>query len=232
MGNIIDIKNNHKAKSSKGYEHWATKHNLKTAASTLIEIRDKGFNSMEELERGISRISIEKNELKREFDKLSWEQKRIKEVVKYIQICISKREHYEGYQKNPNDKIYMMMNKKDVEAYQKSYEEIDIFLKQFPHLRHVVLGELKTKSGKNLFKKLNERSKELQVKQEVIAKRHNLLIAQCDELEHLKNNMNDYLGKGKTEKKKESVIGAIRKHRSEERANSKEKNKISKETER
>lgn len=52
--NIIDIKNREKAKSSKGYEHWATKHNLKTAASTLIEIRDKGFNSMEELERGIS----------------------------------------------------------------------------------------------------------------------------------------------------------------------------------
>lgn len=49
---------------------------------------------MEELERGISRISIEKNELKREFDKLSWEQKRIKEVVKHIQICMNKREHY------------------------------------------------------------------------------------------------------------------------------------------
>lgn len=50
---------------------------------------------MEELERGISRISIEKNELKREFDKLSWEQKRIKEVVKNIQNCMNKREHYE-----------------------------------------------------------------------------------------------------------------------------------------
>ena len=31
----------------------------------------------------------------------------------------------------------MMMNRKDMEAYQKSYEEIDIFLKQFPYLRHV-----------------------------------------------------------------------------------------------
>ena len=137
IGNIIDIKNNEKAKLNKGYEHWATKHNLKTAASTLVEIRNKGFNSMEELERGISRISIEKNELKREFDKLSLEQKRIKAVVKHIQVCINKREHYEGYRKNPNDKIYLMMNRKDVEAYQKSYEEIDIFLKQFPHLRHV-----------------------------------------------------------------------------------------------
>ena len=60
IGNIIDINKNEKSKSSKGYEHWATKHNLKTAASTLIEIRNKGFNSIEELERGISRISIKK----------------------------------------------------------------------------------------------------------------------------------------------------------------------------
>ena len=58
-------------------------------------------------------------------------------MVKHIQICMSEREHYEGYRKNPNDKIYIMMNRKNVEAYQKSYEETDIFLKQFPHLRHV-----------------------------------------------------------------------------------------------
>ena len=209
IGNIVDIKNNDKAKSSRGYEHWAIKHNLKTAASTLVEIRNKGFRSMEELECGISRLSIEKNELKREFDELLWEQKRIKEVVKHIQICISKREHYEGYRKNPNDKIYMMMNRKDVEAYQKSYEEIDIFLKQFPHLRHVVAGELKTKSSKNLFKKLNEHSKDLQTKQEEIIKKHNSLAAQYEELEHLKVNMNDYLGRDKIEKEKESIIKTL-----------------------
>ena len=55
----------------------------------------------------------------------------------------------------------MMMNRKDVEAYQKSYEEIDILLKQFSHLKDIVLGGLKTKSSKNLFRKLNEHSKEL-----------------------------------------------------------------------
>ena len=232
IGNIIDIKNNEKAKLNKGYEHWATKHNLKTAASTLVEIRNKGFNSMEELERGISRISIEKNELKREFDKLSLEQKRIKAVVKHIQVCISKREHYEGYRKNPNDKIYLMMNRKDVEAYQKSYEEIDIFLKQFPHLRHMVLGELKAKSGKILFRKLNERSKELQIKQEDIAEKHNALSVKYEELEHLKNNMNDYLGRDKTEKKKESVIDVIKKHKAKEKEKPKEKKEANKEADR
>lgn len=232
FGNIIDIKNNDKVKLSKGYERWVTKHNLQTAASTLVEIRNKGFKSMEELERGISRISNEKNELRQEFDKLSWEQKRIKEVVKHIQICISKREHYEGYRKNPNDKIYMMMNRKDVEAYRKSYEEIDIFLKQFPHLRHIVVGELKTKSSKKLFKKLNEHSKELQAKQEKIIKKYNSLAAQHKGLEHLKVNMNDYLSRDKAEEKKKPIIGAIKGHRAEDKEKPKEKKEASKEAER
>jgi len=231
LGNIIDIKNNNKAKLSKGYEHWATKHNLQTAVLTLVEIRDKSFNSMEELERGISRISIEKNELKREFDKLSWKQKRIKEVVNHIQICMSKREHYEDYRKNPNDKIYMMMNRKDVKTYQKSYEEIDIFLKQLPHFRHVVIGELKTKSSKNLFRKLNTHSKNLQAKQEEIMKKHNSLSVEYDELEHMKNNMNEYLGRDKTEKK-ELVIGAIKKHQVKDKKKPKIRKKAIKEIER
>ena len=72
----------------------------------------------------------------------------------------------------------------------------------------MVLGELKTKSGKNLFRKLNEHSKELQDKQEEIIKKHNSLAAQYEELEHLKVNMNEYLGRDKREKK-ESVIKTL-----------------------
>ena len=170
---------------------------------------------MEALEKEIPQISFRKNALKQKFDKMTVEQKRIREVVKHISICINKREYYERYRKNPNDKIYMMMNRKDVEAYQKAYEEIDLFLKQFPHLRHVMLGEMKTKSGKNLFRKLNEHSRELQSKQEEIAKKHNLLSAQYEELGHLKVNMNEYLGMDKTERK-ESVIGNIEKVKIEE----------------
>lgn len=126
----------------------------------------------------------------------------------------------------------MMMNRKDIEAYQKSYEEIDIFRKQFPQLRHVVIGELKIKSSKNLFRKLNEHSQNLQAKQEDIIKKHNSLAAQYEELEHLKVNMNEYLGRNKTEDKKESVIGAIKRHQNEEREKIKGKKKILKEVER
>ena len=97
----------------------------------------------------------------------------------------------------------MMMNRKDIEAYQKSYEEIDIFLKQFPHLKNTVLEGLKKKTGKNLFRKLNEHSKELQAKQEKIIKKYNLLAAHHKELEYLKVNVNDYLGRNNTDKKKD-----------------------------
>lgn len=205
IGDFVD-------KTKYGNQDWVVHTNMQVASKILLKIRDKGFNSMEALEKGIQNISFQKNELKQEFDKLSWEQKMIKEVVKHIQICISKREHYQGYRKNPNDKIYMMMNRKDIEAYQKSYEEIDIFLKQFPHLKDTVLEGLKKKSGKNLFRRLNEHSKELQAKQEEIIKKHNSLLKQYDELQHLKVNMNEYLGRDKTEKK-ESVIGVIKKHK-------------------
>ena len=60
---------------------------------------------------------------------------------------------------------------------------------------------------KNLFEKLNN-SIELQVKQAEIVKRYNSLVVQYDELEHLKNNMNEYLGRDITKRKKESVIDA------------------------
>ena len=117
------------------------------------------------------------------------------------------------------------------EAYQKAYEEIDIFLKQFPHLRHVVVGELKTKSGKNLFRKLNEHSKELQAKQEETAKKYNALSVKYEELEHLKVNMNEYLGRAKREKK-ESVIEKISRHKEQDKKISKEKKEKMKEVER
>lgn len=51
-------------------------------------------------------------------------------------------------------------------------------------------------------------------------------------MEHLKNNMNDYLGRDKTEKKKESVIGKIKKFKAEEKSKPKEKKEASKEAER
>ena len=84
---------------------------------------------MTELESEIKRLSSRANQLRKEFRYKEFEQKRIKEITKYLQTCINKKAHYDGYRKNPNDKIYMMMNRKDVEAYKEGYSEVEIFIK-------------------------------------------------------------------------------------------------------
>ena len=207
LGNIIDIKNNEKAKSSKSYEHWATKHNLKTAASTVVAMRERGLNSLSELQEEIRRISCWTIEKRKTFKKLEFEQKRLKEVVKSIQVCINKREHYKGYKKNPNDKIYKMINKKNIEAYEKGYEEVEVFIKQFPHLRGELVKGLKKGNSNDLFKGLNQHSKNILKEQTKLVKECNKLQVECEVLEKLESNMIAYLKKDNEPKK--SVIEQI-----------------------
>lgn len=208
LGNIIDIKNNEKVKSSKGYERWATKHNMTTAAGTMIAIRDKGFHSMTELEVEIKRLSFQANQLRKEFRDKEFEQKRIKEITKYLQTCINKKAHYDGYKKNPNDKIYLLMNKKDVEAYKEGYSEVEIFIKQFPHLKKEILEGLKRCDGKTIFKKLNQHSKSLNDIQKELAEQHDRLQEKRSELEQLKANIDQYLGRKEVPKK--SILQQIK----------------------
>ena len=216
IGNIVDIKNNEKVKSSKGYERWATKHNMTTAAGTMIAIRDKGFHSMTELEAEIKRLSFQANQLRKEFRDKEFELKRIKEITKHLQTCINKKAHYDGYRKNPNDKIYMMMNKKDVEAYKEAYSEVEIFIKQFPHLKKEILDGIKQGDGKTIFKKLNRHSKSLHDIQKELAEEHDKLQEKRSELDGLKANIDQYFGRN--EEPKKSILQQIKKesHKSPE----------------
>ena len=138
---------------------------------------------------------------------MEFEQKRLKEVVKSIQVCINKREHYKGYKKNPNDKIYKMINKKNIEAYEKDYEEVEVFIKQFPHLRGELVKGLKKGNSNDLFKGLNQHSKNILKEQTKLVKECNKLQVECEVLEKLESNMIAYLKKDNEPKK--SVIEQI-----------------------
>lgn len=50
IGNVVDMVSA-KVKESKGYEHWATKHNQKTIAETVIAMRDEGIRSVAHLDQ-------------------------------------------------------------------------------------------------------------------------------------------------------------------------------------
>ena len=53
IGNVIDMNTNVKVKESKGYEYWATKHNLHTMAESVIFIREHGIKSVKQLDEYI-----------------------------------------------------------------------------------------------------------------------------------------------------------------------------------
>lgn len=53
IGNIINIDNNEKIKSSKGYEYWATKHNPQVAADIVVLMREKGIKTLSQLDNYI-----------------------------------------------------------------------------------------------------------------------------------------------------------------------------------
>ena len=46
IGNVINMNTNAKVKESKGYEYWATKHNLNTMAESVVFIREHGIKSV------------------------------------------------------------------------------------------------------------------------------------------------------------------------------------------
>lgn len=82
---------------------------------------------------------------------------------------------------------YSAANMNDVDAVTSATPLIDgsSTVEWIANIIHVVVGELKTKSGENIFMKLSEHFKNLQDKQEKIMKKHNSLSVEYDELEHL-----------------------------------------------
>ena len=87
------------------------------------------------------------------FQNLCREEVAIKKVTPYIETCVNKRAHYEGHIKNPNDKIYNLINKKDIQTYQNSFIKVEEFLKRYPKYKELVLKGIKDKT---VFQKLKQ----------------------------------------------------------------------------
>ncbi|HEK9117878.1 TPA: relaxase/mobilization nuclease domain-containing protein, partial [Streptococcus equi subsp. equi] len=78
---IVDMKNNEKVKSSKGYEVWAGKHNMKTMASALNEMRKSGINSYEELDLKLKKVASDRQQLLDHIKQIEKEMKSIYSVI-------------------------------------------------------------------------------------------------------------------------------------------------------
>ncbi len=92
IGNVIDMNTNIKVKESKGYEYWATKHNLNTIAESVIFLREQGIKSVKQLDEYIQKTADERQNL----------QDKIKAIDKEIQELSATMEQVHTVKKTDN----------------------------------------------------------------------------------------------------------------------------------
>ena len=145
IGKVIDIKNNEKIKSSKGYEFWANKHNLKTMAESVIAIRQLGINSKQELEEQIQKIADQRQNVLDQIKNIETSMDKLSETMEQVETIREYREHYKYHKANPNDesfareysaelKLYTVASKAIIETYDSVPKSKDI-LKELDQLQ-------------------------------------------------------------------------------------------------
>lgn len=131
VGNIIDIANNEKIQSSKSYEYWATKHNLKTAADTFLLMREKGFKSISQLDEFIKESVLNRQNLQ---DKIKVIDKKISvlsNTMEQVHTVKLYRQIYLEYKKDPSDKAFFEEHKSEITIYENALSDLKNLTQNF-----------------------------------------------------------------------------------------------------
>ena len=122
---IVNIKNNEKVKTSKGYEVWAGKHNMKTMASSLNEIRRYGINTYEELELKLKKAASDRQQL---LDRIKQAEKEMKSIYSVIENknTLSKNQFiYDMYIEDKENITFYEEYKPQIIAYEIALKELE-----------------------------------------------------------------------------------------------------------
>ena len=106
VGNVIDISTNKKAQSSKGYEVWASKHNLNTMAESVIFLREQGIKFVKQLDEYIRKAADEIQDLQDKIKTIDKKTQELSATMEQIYTVKKYRQYYKEYKANPSDKVF------------------------------------------------------------------------------------------------------------------------------
>lgn len=75
---------NAKVKESKGYEYWATKHNLHTMAESVIYIREHGIKSVKQLDEYIQKAADERQNIQEKIKAIDKEMQKLSTTMEQV----------------------------------------------------------------------------------------------------------------------------------------------------
>lgn len=178
IGTIIDMNTNTKVRECKGYEYWATKHNLHTMAESVIFIREHGIKSVNQLDEYIQKTADERQNLQDEIKSIDETMQALSISMKQVHTVKKYREYYKEYKANPSDKAFSSEYKTQITLYETALSELKKFYSKLPNSKDI----------------LDELDK-LQEKKNVLMQEYFISKSTMDELYRIRKNYGIYMYK-------------------------------------
>ncbi|KXU40690.1 relaxase/mobilization nuclease domain protein [Candidatus Stoquefichus sp. KLE1796] len=138
IGNIIDIDSNEKVKSSKGYEYWATKHNLEVASNIVILMREKGIRTLSELDLFIQSSADKRQALQDKIKILDQDISNLSNTMEQVHIVKMYRQIYLEYKNDITDKAFYEEHKSELLQYQNALSELKKSYSKLPDTKEIL----------------------------------------------------------------------------------------------
>jgi hypothetical protein len=122
---LFDIQSQIAVGAGDGYVHWMKIFNLKTAARTLIFLKDNGIDSYDELYEKSSTASSEFNQLSSRLKEIGNRQKEITELQKQIGYYGKTRDTYAAYKRSGWDNNCFEANHADITLHKAAKKYFD-----------------------------------------------------------------------------------------------------------
>ena len=169
---------NAKFKESKGYEFWATKHNLNTMAESVIFIREHGIKSVQQLDEFIKKSADERQNLQDKIKEIDKDMQLLSDTMEQVHTAKKYRAYYKEYKANPSDKAFFEEHKAEITRYEGTLAKLKKSYSKLP-------------DSKDILDKLDK----LQEKKNTLMQEYSSTKSTMDELYKIRKNYGIYMGK-------------------------------------
>ena len=138
IGNVIDMNTNVKVKESKGYEYWATKHNLNTMAESVIFIREYGIKSAQQLDEYIQKSADERQNLQDKIKAIYKEIQLLSDTMEQVHAVKKYRSYYKEYKSNHSDKAFFEEYKAEITRYETALAKLKKSYSKLPNSKDIL----------------------------------------------------------------------------------------------
>ena len=129
---------NAKVKESKGYEYWATKHNLNTMAESVVFIREHGINSIKQLDEYIRKSAEERQNLQDKIKAIDKEMEQLSATMEQVNTVKKNHAYYKENKNHTSDEAFFEEYKAQLALYENALFELKKSYSKLPNPKKIL----------------------------------------------------------------------------------------------